>query len=376
MKKMVENYQTNPTEITEEDLFDYAYDFPGALPGTLRIEADAKPVEITLIDYDSIEASELSDLTAEDCLPYLETSSVSWFDIAGLGSETKWQELARVFNLHPLLLEDLVNVPQRPKIDDYDDQLLIITQMVLPKKKGFWIEQVSFVLGKNYLLTVQEEPERDCFDHIRNRIKRSHGTIRNRGTDYLAYALWDAIIDGYFPVLEACEDRIEEIEEAILNNPTRSTINKIYRIKRELLALRRSIWPQRNALNTLIRDEHPLMSKEVQIYLRDCYDHIVEIIDIIEVYRELASSLLDIYISAMGNKLNEIMKVLTVISTIFIPLTFIAGVYGMNFEYMPELKWHYAYFVCLGIMLAIGIVLLWVFWKRGWFKSVTQLDVD
>jgi magnesium transporter len=248
--------------------------------------------------------------------------------------------------------------------------------MVLPKKKGFSIEQVSLILGKNYLLTVQEETERDCFDNIRDRIRKTRGNIRQRGADYLAYAVWDAIIDGYFPVLEACEDRIEDLEEVILNNPNRGILKQIYKIKRQLLALRRSIWPQRNALHTLIRDEHHLISKEVQVYLRDCYDHIVEIIEIIEIYRELVSSLLDVYVSAMGNKLNEIMKVLTVISTIFIPLTFIAGVYGMNFEHMPELKWHYAYFVCLACMLGIGIALLLIFWKRGWFKTFTTLDVD
>ena len=376
MKKHPPRYPDQLTEITEEDLFDYTYHLPGSLPGTLIIEADATPVQINLIDYDSIEASELSDLTPKDCQPYLDMNSISWFDIAGLGNEHKWQELGRVFNLHPLLLEDIVNVPQRPKTDDYDDQLLIITQMVLPKKKGFYIEQVSLILSKNYLLTVQEEPEKDCFDNIRDRIIKSRGNIRQRGADYLAYALWDAIIDGYFPVLEACEDRIEDLEEVILNNPNRGILKQIYKIKRQLLALRRSIWPQRNALHTLIRDEHPLITKEVQVYLRDCYDHIVEIIEIIEIYRELVSSLLDVYVSAMGNKLNEIMKVLTVISTIFIPLTFIAGVYGMNFENMPELKWQYAYFVCLACMLGLGVGLLLLFWQRGWFKTFTTLDVD
>lgn len=364
--------------LEEPDLFDYNYDYPGSLPGTLIIDPNAEPVNITLIDYDSLKASRLNNLSPESCKSYLDTESVSWFDIAGLGNETKWLDLARVFQLHPLLLEDLVNVPQRPKLENYDEHLLVITQMVIPKthKKGsFWIEQVSFVLGKNYLLTVQEESERDCFEGIRDRIAQKSGTIRERKADYLFYALWDAIIDGYYPVIEACEDKIEEIEETVLTNPSRGTLNEIYRVKRQLLALRRSIWPQRNALNSLLRDENPLISPEVRVYFRDCYDHIVEIIDIIEVYRELVSSLLEIYVSNMGNKMNQIMKLLTVISTIFIPLTFIAGVYGMNFEYMPELTWRYSYFICLAIMLLIGVALVFIFWLRGWFEDVSDLKV-
>lgn len=361
----------------QEDLFDYFYDVPGSLPGTLSIEANAQTPEITLIDYTPQEAIRINNLMPQSCVSYLEKESVSWFDIAGLGNETKWREIAKIFNLHPLLLEDLVNVPQRPKVEDYNSQILIITQMVLPKRKGkgFWIEQVSFVLGKNYLLTVQEESHKDCFEHVRNRIRYGKGSIRNQNVGYLTYALWDAIIDGYFPVLEACEDQIENIEAEVLKNPGPETLKSMYKTKRQLLALRRAIWPQRNALHTLIRDENPLFSKEVQVYMRDCYDHIVEIIDIIEIYRELVASLLDVYMSVISNKMNEIMKILTVISTIFIPLTFIAGVYGMNFEYMPELAWRWSYFVCLVVMLAIAFFLIYFFWQRGWFKNVSNLKV-
>ncbi|ELR97170.1 magnesium/cobalt transporter CorA [Gloeocapsa sp. PCC 73106] len=361
----------------ERDLFNYNYSSPGTIPGTLTIEPDAKPVDINLIDYNHLNASPVLNLTPEACGQYLDTESVSWFDIAGLGNEVKWLALADIFGLHPLLLEDIVNVPQRSKFEDYDKQILVITQMVIPKtnKKGFWIEQVSFVLGKNYLLTVQEESERDCFENVRDRLTKNQGIIRQRGADYLFYSLWDAIIDGYYPVLEVCEDRIEEIEEKVLNNPDRSILNQIYRIKRQLLALRRALWPQRNALNTIIRDGHPLISSDVQIYLRDCYDHIVEIIDMIEIYRELVASLLEMYVSAMGNKMNEIMKILTVISAIFIPLTFIAGVYGMNFENMPELKWYYGYFICLACMLGIAIALIYSFWRNGWFKNISNLEV-
>ena len=361
----------------EENLFNYAYNIPGSIPGTLKIEADAPASEIILINYNQDRCIHRNDLTPENCTSYLEKDSVSWLDVLGLGSEDTLRQLGRVFNLHPLLLEDIVNVPQRAKIEEYEDQLLIITQMVMPKKKGegFWLEQVSLVLGKDYLLTVQEEPERDCFDRVRDRLRRNKGIIRQRGADVLAYALWDAIIDGFFPVLETYGDLIEELEEEVVQQPTQDTLTKIYQIRRELLALRRAIWPQRDAINILIRDGNTLMSSDIHLYLRDCYDHAVQIIDIIETYRELTSSLMDVYLSAVSNKMNEVMKVLTVIATIFIPLTFVAGIYGMNFDpetsplNMPELNWYWGYPLCLGLMIAIGASLGYFFWRRGWFKA-------
>jgi magnesium transporter len=362
------------TEEEEEDLFDYAYEQPGSIPGTLSIEEDAEPPDIVLIDYNPQSATRLTNLTPEACAQYLDTESVSWVDVHGLGSEDILQRLGKVFKLHPLVLEDVVNVPQRPKIEDYQDQLVIITQMVMPKPggEGFWLEQVSLVLGKYYLLTVQEEAERDCFHPVRKRIRLQQGNIRNKGADYLAYALWDAIIDGFFPVLEVYGEKIEDLEDEVVVNPNNQTLGKIYQIKRELLALRRAIWPQRTAINILIRDGSGLISDEVLMYLRDCYDHIIQIIDVIETYRELASSLTDVYLSAVSNKMNEVMKLLTVISTIFIPLTFIAGIYGMNFNTeasplnMPELNWYWGYPLCWGVMLAIASSLVYFFWRKGW----------
>jgi magnesium transporter len=282
------------------------------------------------------------------------------------------------------VLEDIVNVPQRPKVEDYENQLVIITHMVLLKENsgGFWNEQVSFVLGRHYLLTVQEEPSRDCFQPVRERIRFSKGTIRKQNADYLVYTLIDSIIDGFFPVLEAYGEQIEELEDEVVVNPTRRTIKKIYQIRRELLALRRAIWPQRDAINTLIRDGSDLISPEVRVYLRDCYDHAVQVMDMVETYRELTSGLMDIYLSSVGNKMNEIMKLLTVISTIFIPLTFIAGVYGMNFNTeksplnMPELNWYWGYPVCLALMLAISIGLVFFFWRRGWFENFSTIKDD
>jgi magnesium transporter len=377
------SFNPKPEE-EEEDLFDYFYDEPGSLPGTITIEEDASPSEIDLIDYTEHKAIRLNHIIPEDCIQYLEKESVSWIDVAGLGSRETLEKLGRIFKLHPLILEDVFNVPQRPKIEDYQDQTVIITQMALLKEngEGFWLEQVSLVLGKNYLLTVQEEPERDAFDAVRDRIRYNKGVIRQRGSGYLAYALWDAIIDAYFPVLESFGDRLEDLEDEVVMSPTQKSLTKIYQIRRELLAVRRAIWPQREAINILLRDPIRNLDDESKFYLRDCYDHVVQLIDIIETYRELTSSLMDVYLSAISNKMNEIMKILTVISTIFIPLTFIVGVYGMNFDTesspwnMPELNWYLGYPLCWGMMLAIALGLVFFFWKRGWFKNTSIIEDD
>lgn len=368
----------------EEDYFDYFYDEPGSIPGTLFLPTDALPPNILLIDYSENNATRTKISTPEACAPYLDTASVSWVDVLGLGNQETWHQLARVFGLHPLALEDVVNVPQRPKVVDYGDQLLIIVQMVMPNKKtaGFWMEQVSFVLGKHYLLTVQEEPEDDCFGPVRDRIRAGKGTIRKQGTDYLAYALLDAIIDGFFPVLEDYGERIDELEDEVVTNPTRQTLEKIYQVRRELLALRRAIWPLRDAINTLCRDSNDLITPAVRVYLRDCYDHTVQVMDVVETYRELSSGLMDVYLSSMGNKMNEIMKLLTVMSSIFIPLTFIAGVYGMNFDTetspmnMPELKWYWGYPTCWAVMGAVAASLVFFFWRRGWFENFSTVKKD
>ena len=362
----------------EEDYFDYFYDEPGSEPGTLIIEPDAKPSRIILIDYDEDNAIRKVDITPNACAPYIGTNTVSWMDIQGLGSETVLKQVGEIFNLHPLLLEDVVNVPQRPKLEDYNNQLLVISQMVRLKEdeSGFDTEQVSFVLGKRYLLSFQEEELQDCFEIVRDRIRTSQGRVRKSGADYLTYLLLDTIIDGYFPVVEHYEDRIEALEDVIISNPDRDTMQEIYDVRRELLALRRLIWPMRNVLHLLMRDHHGIVSDEVQIYFRDSYDHVIQILEIIEAYRELAASLMDVYMSTMGNKLNEIMKFLTVISTIFIPLTFIVGVYGMNFENMPELKGEWSYFMVWLVMLGVAGGLIFYFWRKGWFKPIYTLKEE
>lgn len=373
-----------PFKKTTRPREDFFYDEPGSLPGTLKIEADATPPVIVLIDYNENNATRQQLATPEECLPYLDTESVSWVDVQGLGSENILQRLGQVFKLHPLVLEDVVNVPQRPKVEDYEDQLVIIARMVIPKESGFgfYSEQVSFVLGKHYLLTVQEEPEHDCFEQVRMRIRNNKGTLCKQKADYLTYTLIDSIIDGFFPVLEAYGEHIEDLEEEVVTNPTRQTLEKIYRVRRELLTLRRAIWPQRDAINSLIRDGSDLVSDHVQVYLRDCYDHAVQVLDMVETYRELASGLMDVYLSAVGNKMNEIMKLLTVISSIFIPLTFVAGIYGMNFNTersplnMPELNWYWGYPLCLAVMAAIAGGMVYFFWQRGWFENFSTITDD
>ncbi|MEG3898280.1 MULTISPECIES: magnesium/cobalt transporter CorA [unclassified Microcoleus] len=368
----------------DDSYVDYFYDDPGAPPGTLDLEPDAPPPEIVLIDYCEATATRSKLANPQEAAAYLDTESVSWVDMLGLGNKETWRHMGEVFNLHLMTQEDVVNVPQRPKVVDYENHLLIIAWMVMikPNSDNFHKEQVSFLLGKHYLVTIQEEPDYDCFGPVRDRIRKGQGSIRKHGTDYLAYTLLDSIIDGFFPVLEVYGERIEELEDEVVVNPTRRTLEKIYKIRRELLTLRRAIWPQRDAINTLIRDSSDLISPEVRIYLRDCYDHTVQVMDMVETYRELSSGLMDVYLSSVGNKMNEIMKLLTVISSIFIPLTFVAGVYGMNFNTeksplnMPELNWYFGYPLCWAIMVAIASALVYFFWRRGWFENFSTVKDD
>lgn len=393
MKQVKQNDWEDRTAISQEDTsshgaeverrhWDYHYDKVGMAPGTLVINHNASPTELTLIDYSESSAVRQKLGSPEEAAEHLDTHSISWIDLQGLGNEDVLNRLGGVFHLHPLVLEDVVNVPQRPKIEYYNDQVVIITRMVMMAPTAnneaphFTSEQLSFVLGKNYLLTVQEELNRDCLDPVRNRIRDDIGRIRHEGADYLAYALLDAVIDAYFPVLEDYGEYIESLEDEVIFDPSRRTVQKIYRIRRELMFLRRSIWPQRNALNQLIRDgSSELISPESRVYLQDCYDHVVQVLDIVETYRELTANLMDVYLSSVNNRMNEVMKTLTVISSIFIPLTFIVGVYGMNFDTtvspwnMPELKAYWGYPLCWAVMIAIASGLSYYFWQKGWFED-------
>lgn len=358
------------------------YHQPGTIPGTIIIHEDAQQPQIVLMDYNPTDLVEKRIINPEECSDYLRTQSVSWVDVQGLGNLDVIHRLGQTFDLHPLILEDVVNMAERPKIEDYEEQLVIIARMVVPNtnNRSFYSEQVSLVLGTHYVLTIQEESEHDCFDNVRARINKNKGIIRREKSDYLAYSLLDAIIDGFFPVLELYGERIAQLEEEVITNPTSETLKQIYQVKRELLHLRRGIWPQRDAISSLIRDGSHLISQEVSIYLRDCYDHAVQVLDMVENYRELVSGLMDVYMSAVSNKMNEIMKLLTVISSIFIPLTFVVGVYGMNFSTekspynMPELNWYWGYPFCLGLMAVIAGSLMLFFWRRGWLTNSFEVN--
>lgn len=353
----------------------------GGAPGDIRFHPDALPPQITLLDYNQSDVKKININQPEECIPYLDSETISWVDIGGLGGEETWQKIKQVFNLHPMALEDIIHVPQRPKMEEFEDQIVVIARMVSLRQDGksFMTEQISLVVGKNYLLSVQEEPYYDCLQFVRERIQSSRSQIRKSGVDYLLYALIDAIIDGFFPILEMYGEAIEELEEEVITSATPQTLERIYQIKRELLELRRAIWPQRDAINALIRDSSDLISHDVRIYLRDCYDHSIQVLDIVETYRELASSLTDVYLSSVSNRMNEVMKLLTIISSIFIPLTFIAGIYGMNFNTetspfnMPELNWYWGYVITLAVMAIIAIVMVILFWRRGWFKNFMEV---
>ncbi len=345
----------------------------GASPGTLRIESDARP-RIFLMDFGIEHLKECELESIDDVLPYLDKDSITWIDIRGIGHQPTYERLGEIFKIHPLALEDIVNVPQRPKSDVYDDQQVIITRMVNIHDGDVTSEQMSILFGKGFVVTVQEEPDVDCLDPLRARIRAGRGQIRRIGSDYVAYALLDTVIDGFFPVLEHYGELLDELETRVLS--TRGTSSSdIFALKRELLALRRAAWPQRDLLAGLLREESPHITPETRIFLRDTYDHSVQIMDMVETFRELASSLMDLLMTGVSNRLNETMKVLTVVSSIFLPMTFVAGIYGMNFNpdaspyNMPELNWHYGYPFSFALMGVSAASLLLYYRSRGLIGS-------
>ncbi len=338
----------------------------GSRPGTLVIPETAVPPVIKVIDYTSERVTETEVSDVEDLRSYIESDSVTWIDVQGLGDEKTIRAIGELFSLHALALEDAVNVPQRPKSESYEKFQLFITRMTrLEPSAHLQVEQVSIFLGSHYVLTLQERYG-DNFDPVRARIRAGIGPIRRSGPDYLAYALIDTVIDGYYPVIEGLGEYLEELEVATLTRPEPGQLRQIYDAKRQLLELRRAVWPQREAINSLIRDENPLVGETVRIFLRDCYDHAVQIIDVTETYRELTGGLMDLYLNTVSQRTNEIMKVLTIMASIFIPLTFMAGIYGMNFEHMPELARPWAYPALLVAMAAVGAGMLLFFRRKGW----------
>ncbi|MBA3961878.1 MAG: magnesium/cobalt transporter CorA [Chthoniobacterales bacterium] len=342
---------------------------PGESPGLLKFPANApnEPPVITLIEYCADSLEEKTHANCDELLTHINNDLVSWINIDGWGDLSVLRQLGERFNLHPLALEDVVNAGQRPKVEQYDDYLFIVAQMLYLDKKGeIEVEQLSMFLGKTFLITLQEEGSFDVFEPVRQRIRSAKGRIRKAGTDYLAYALIDSIIDHYYPVLESIGSEIDAIEDELIDKPLARPVGSLHGHKRTLTQIRRMVWPMRDVTNLLLHEEPGLIRPETKIYLRDCYDHSVQLMDLVESYRDVLSGLTEVHISSIGLRTNEIMRVLTVISSVFIPLTFIAGVYGMNFAHMPELAHPYGYPACLLLMLIVAIGQLIYFKKRHW----------
>lgn len=360
-------------------MFKTRYPIPGESPGTLRPreKQDGHGPVITLIEYDRTHLEEHTIENKEELLPHLDNQRVTWINIDGLGDIDVLSALGARFNLHPLALEDVLDTGQRPKVEQYDGYLFIVVQMLyLNEIKQMCGEQVSMFLGKNFLITLQEEGEFDVFEPVRARIRAANGSIRKFGADYLAYALLDSIVDHYYPVLESVGASIDVIEDNLVETPMRSPVGDLQQHKRTLTQIRRFIWPVRDLVSSLIHEEAGLVNKGTKVYLRDCYDHTVQLMDLVESYRDVLSGLMELYLSSVGIRTNEIMRVLTVISSIFIPLTFIAGLYGMNFATekdghklpwnMPELSHPLGYLGCLLFMLAVATFQIFYFKKRRW----------
>ena len=336
---------------------------PGKLVHTSS--ARARPVTVTVIGYDESHLEERTYTLPGELQISVLPQGVTWIDVDGVHDAGAIQKIGDAAGIHPLTLEDIANTAQRPKIEDYRDYLYVAVRMLAPGDGEFHREQVSLVLGKGYVVSFQEEPG-DVFERIRERLRAGAGRFRSEGADYLFYALLDAIVDGYFAVIEVFGERIESVEEEVVAEPERETLQAIYALKRSLVALRRSVWPLREVVAELERGESPLIREPTRVYFRDVYDHTIEVAETVETYREVMTGTLDVYLSSQGSRMNEIMKVLTIIATIFIPLTFIAGVYGMNFAYMPEISHPWGYPLALASMAAVAGVMLLYFRKRGW----------
>ncbi|HBQ18945.1 MAG TPA: magnesium and cobalt transport protein CorA [Myxococcales bacterium] len=343
----------------------------GAPPGTLSAHPDAQATRASVIAYGAEDIVERVAEKPARAKKDMDAQAVGWLDVVGLADVELIRAVGEAFELHPLALEDVVSPHQRAKVEEYPSRTFVVLRMPSIHEDGTLdLEQVSLFFGDRYVLTFQER-DGDCFEPVRNRIRQGRGRIRSRGADYLAYALMDAVVDAYFPVIEHFGDRLERLEDRVLENPEESLVGEIHIIKRDLTAVRRAVWPLREAVSILLREERELVTEETRVFLRDVYDHTVQLVELVEGQRDIASGLLDVYLSSVSNRMNEVMKVLTIIATIFIPLSFVAGLYGMNFDTsspynMPELAWRLGYPWALGLMLAISLVMLWYFRRKKW----------
>jgi magnesium transporter len=341
----------------------------GLSPGTLIHVGDKKieNVKISLMNYDQGQLLEKELKNIEDSFPYKDTPPVTWINVDGLHDVEIIEAIGRHFGIHPLTLEDIVNTGHRPKAEDFEDYEYIVLKMLTydEDQNHITAEQVSFILGPHYLISFQET-EGDVFNFVRERIRKAKGRIRKSGCDYLAYALIDAIVDHYFLVLEKMGEKIELLEEDLLGDTQTKTLQSIHHLKREMIFFRKQVWPIREILSYLMKEEASLIQETTQIFIRDLYDHTIQVMDTIESFRDVLSGLQDLYLSTVSNRMNEVMKVLTIMATIFIPLTFIAGIYGMNFEYMPELKLHWAYPVLWILLITIFVFMIFWFKRKKW----------
>jgi len=341
----------------------------GMSPGTMIHVGEQKveKVAISVIDYDreNIDSQELPRV--EEAFPFKDSPTITWLNVTGLHDVNILEKLGQRYQIHPLVMEDILNTDQRPKVEIFEDHLFVVLKMLSfdGERNEINHEQISLILGDNYVITFQERGG-DVLGPIRERLQNPNGRMRKNGADYLAYTIIDVIVDHYFILLEKLGEKIEILEENVIEKPDQNTVKDLQLLKRELIFLRKSVWPLRELISELTRDETSLISSFTSPYLRDVYDHTIQVIDTIETFRDMVSGILDIYLSSVSNKMNEVMKVLTIIATIFIPLTFIAGIYGMNFEFMPELKWHWGYPMVWAVMMLILIGMMIQFKRKKW----------
>jgi magnesium transporter len=345
---------------------------PGHIPGSLVADPEAAAPRIHLLGFDANRCEQLSAVKLTEISAFRARHDVTWIDVRGLGNVATIRRIGESLGLHPLAIEDVVNTHQRAKVEAYEDHLFVVARVLVPGERAA-TEQLSIFLGKDFLLTFQERQD-DCLEPVRDRICEGKGRIRSYGPDYLMHALLDTVVDAYFPELERIGEELEQLDEEIDRRLDRSSLQRIHVLKNDLLTLRRAIWPFREDIGRLAREPHPLIEDETRIFLRDCYDHSLQIVDLVETCREICADLRDFYLSALNNRMSEVMKVLTIIATIFIPLSFVAGVYGMNFDReasnwnMPELGWALGYPAILVLMGGMALGQLWYFWQRGWLR--------
>lgn len=345
---------------------------PGSPPGTLLVHAGAKPTQIRALLYGPDRAWDEELTPTADLAALRGRAPVAWIQVAGLSDIALIERIGSQFGLHRLILEDIVNVHQRPKVEFFDDKAAVFCR-AFAAGDAVDTEQVCLVVGPGYVISFHEGPA-DCLEPLRQRIREGKGRIRQMGADYLAYAVIDTVVDAFFPIVESLGENLEAMEDAVIANPHPAQVHDIHDMKYRLLHLRRAIWPMRDLANSLARDETRVIGPETRLYMRDCYDHLVQLMDVVETDREIVATLLEMYLSSLSARMNEIMKVLTIIATIFIPLGFFAGLWGMNFDRaspwnMPELGWAYGYPAALGFMALIAGSLLWYFWRKGWLTN-------